>query len=106
MANVFQSAKDAYAEVGFSNEWQLHHQGGPAGYDPREFLATDEIDVPIGIGQVYAWNPSITGIKSEDTILVGEQENEIISAISGWPTIPVEIDGQVVERPRVLVVKD
>jgi Xaa-Pro aminopeptidase len=103
--DVFQVTKDAYAKVGFAGEWQLHHQGGPAGYDPREIIVTDAADVPIGIGQVYAWNPSITGSKSEDTILVGEQGNQIITTIPDWPTIPVEIDGQVIKRPAILVVE-
>jgi antitoxin VapB len=102
-ADIFQLAKEAYAEVGFAGEWQLHHQGGPAGYDPREFVATDAVDVPVGVGQAYAWNPSITGAKSEDTILIGEQSNEILSAIQDWPMIPVEVDGQIIERPAILI---
>jgi antitoxin VapB len=102
---VFRAAKDAYAKVGFADEWQLHHQGGPAGYDPREFLATDAVDVPVGLGQAYAWNPSITGCKSEDTVLVGENRNEILSIIESWPTIPVEVDGQIIERPAILVIE-
>jgi len=103
--DVFQIAKDAYAKVGFAGEWQLHHQGGPAGYDPREIIVTDAADVPVGIGQAYAWNPSITGTKSEDTILVGEQGNQVISEIPDWPTISIEINGQVFERPAILEIK-
>ncbi len=102
---VFQATKDAYSKVGFADEWQLHHQGGPAGYDPREFFATDTVDVPVGVGQAYAWNPSITGCKSEDTILVGENENEIMSVVEGWPTIPVDVAGQRIERPAILVIE-
>lgn len=105
IADVFQITKEAYAKVGFTDEWQLHHQGGPAGYDPREFLATGESDVPVGVGQAYAWNPSITGCKSEDTILVNESGNEILSVVGGWPTIPVEVDGKTVERPTILIVE-
>ena len=101
---VFQVAIAAYKEVGFADEWHLHHQGGPAGYDPREFVATDAVDVPVGEGQVFAWNPSITGCKSEDTILIGEDRNEILSSTEGWPTIPVDINSQVIERPAVLVI--
>ena len=104
VADIFQITKDAYKKVGYAGEWQLHHQGGPAGFDPREFVATATADVPVGVGQVYAWNPSITGCKSEDTILVGESSNEILSVVPGWPTVPVEIDGQIVERPAILVV--
>ena len=101
---VFQAAKAAYAETGFADEWHLHHQGGPAGYDPREFVATDAVGDPVGAGQVYAWNPSITGCKSEDTILVGEDSNEVLSAIPGWPAKLVEVNGIVIERPEILVI--
>lgn len=101
---VFQTAKAAYDEVGFPNQWHLHHQGGPSGYDPREFIATDAVEATIGLGQVYAWNPSIAGCKSEDTILVGEESNEILSAIQGWPVKTIEVNGQSVARPEILVI--
>jgi antitoxin VapB len=105
VADIFQITKDTYAKAGFADEWQLHHQGGPAGYDPREFIATEAVGEPIGVGQAYAWNPSITGCKSEDTILVGETGNEILTVIDGWPTIPVEVDCQTIERPAILVIE-
>ena len=104
VSDVFQVTKQAYAKVGYADEWQLHHQGGPAGFDPREFIATDAVAVPVSVGQAYAWNPSITGCKSEDTILVGENKNEVLSVVEGWPMIPVEIDGQVIPRPAIKVV--
>lgn len=104
VADVFQASVEIYKDVGYPGEYKLHHQGGPAGYDPREFLATPTADVPIGLGQAYAWNPSITGCKSEDTILVLEEGNENMSVIDGWPTIPVELNGQTIERPAILVI--
>ncbi|MDT8304742.1 MAG: hypothetical protein RRC07_02300 [Anaerolineae bacterium] len=39
------------------------------------------------MGQVFAWNPSIAGTKSEDTILAGESGNEILTAMDGWLTV-------------------
>jgi antitoxin VapB len=105
VSDIFQITKEAYAKVGFSDEWQLHHQGGPAGYDPREFVATSATNFPVGVGQAYAWNPSITGCKSEDTILVNEDGNEIMSVVDNWPTLPVEVDGQTIERPAILVIE-
>jgi antitoxin VapB len=103
-ANVFQAAVKAYQDAGYPDEFKHHHQGGPAGYNPREFLATPGADVPIRSGQAYAWNPSISGCKSEDTILVLENGNEIMTTIDGWPTIPVTIGEQTIERPAVLLI--
>jgi len=102
LGDVFRHGMSAYAEVGFADEWKLHHQGGPAGYEPREYVATPDSTDVVSLGQVYAWNPSITGTKSEDTILVGEVGNEVLTAIEGWPTLTVTVDGQVLARPAIL----
>jgi antitoxin VapB len=102
IGQVFQQGVGVYSQVGFSDEWKLHHQGGPAGYEPREFIARPTSQEMVSLGQSYAWNPSITGTKSEDTIQVGEEENEVITAIPGWPTIEVEIDGRTYSRPAIL----
>jgi Xaa-Pro aminopeptidase len=104
LGQVFQQAATTYSEVGYPEEWMLHHQGGPAGYEPREYLATPDSVEEVSAGQVYAWNPSITGVKSEDSIQVEEAGNEVITAIPDWPTIEVEVDGQSVFRPAILQV--
>jgi antitoxin VapB len=105
LGEIFQRALAVYAATGFAGEWQLHHQGGPAGYEPREFLATPNSTDVVAVGQAYAWNPSITGTKSEDTILVGESGHEVLTTISGWPTLTVTLaDGQTVVRPAILEV--
>ncbi len=102
LGDVFHSAQAAYAATGFPDEWKLHHQGGPAGYQPREFIATPDAVQPILAGQVFAWNPSITGTKSEDTILIGEQSNKILTEIAGWPVLTVQAGGQTIQRPAIL----
>lgn len=102
LGEIFQQAMRAYAETGFPDEWHLHHQGGPAGYEAREYIATPDSADVVSVGQAYAWNPSITGTKSEDTILVGEAGNEVLTAIENWPTLPVTVDGQEIARPAIL----
>jgi len=84
------------------NKWHLHHQGGPAGYEPREYVATPHSTDVVSAGQAYASNPSITGAKSEDTILVGEAGNEVLTATRDWPTLSVTVNGQTVARPAIL----
>ncbi|MFQ5811949.1 MAG: M24 family metallopeptidase, partial [Anaerolineae bacterium] len=102
LGEIFRDATTAYAEAGFPDEWHLHHQGGPAGYEPREYVATPGSTDVVSVGQVYAWNPSITGTKSEDTILVGEAGNEVPTAIENWPTLPVTVNDQTFARPAIL----
>ena len=102
LGDVFHAAQTAYASAGFPDEWQLHHQGGSAGYAPREITATPTSIQPILPGQAFAWNPSITGVKSEDTILIGEHTNEILTEMMDWPTIDVQIGSQIIKRPAIL----
>ena len=102
LGDIIETARNVYSQTGFADEWMDHHQGGPAGYEPREYLAVPGSDDLISIGQVYAWNPSIRGTKSEDTILVGDDENEIITEIPDWPMIPIEYDGKKLMRPAIL----
>jgi Xaa-Pro aminopeptidase len=102
MGEVFQQAQSAYVSSGFPDEWKLHHQGGLAGYAPREITATPTSGQPILAGQAYAWNPSIAGTKSEDTILVGERTNEILTEMKDWPTAEIQIGGKTIKRPAIL----
>ncbi len=102
LGDVFRKAQAVYASSGFPDEWHLHHQGGSAGYAPREFTGTPASTQRIVLGQAFAWNPSITGVKSEDTILVGRDSNEIITEIPGWPTLNIQVGEQVIKRPTIL----
>jgi Xaa-Pro aminopeptidase len=104
LGQIFDQAMVAYKETGFADEWQWHHQGGPAGYEPREYIATPGSTDLVVLGQAYAWNPSITGVKSEDTILVGGEEAEVMTAIDGWPMLSVMVSGKEYARPGVLEV--
>jgi antitoxin VapB len=104
LGEIFQRTVQTYADCGYPDEWKLHHQGGPAGYEPREYIAAPDSTDAVYTGQVYAWNPSITGAKSEDTILVGAENNEILTSMQDWPATTVEVDGQKIVRPAILVI--
>jgi antitoxin VapB len=102
LGDVLQAGINAYAAVGYPDEWNLHHQGGVAGYEGREVIAVPGMPDLVHANQAYAWNPSITGTKSEDTILVREDQNEVLTAIEGWPTLEVEAADATFERPAIL----
>lgn len=103
MGDVFGEAMDAYSETGYPGEWKLHHQGGPTGYRAREFKVYETTDAVIVENQAFAWNPSITGTKTEDTIVATSSGPIILSETDDWPKVEVEIGGRVIPRPDVLV---
>ena len=100
--DVFQKAVDAYEKNGFPGEWQNHHQGGPTGYQCRDFKATLEEKRTVLLNQALAWNPSIRGTKSEDTSIAFPDGAEIITASETWPKLRVEYKGKTWERPDIL----
>ena len=99
VGEVFRDLQAAYVAQGFAeDEWTLHHQGGPAGYNPREFLGEPTSTAPVVESQVYAWNPSAPGVKSEDTILTTADGPRVITADPAWPSR--EVGGLLRPLPR------
>lgn len=103
VGQVFRKAMEVYRSTGYEDQWKYHHQGGLTGYNSREYKASPDMDIVIGVNQAFAWNPSIIGTKSEDTILVHEGENEIITQTGEYPLIEVEYNGHKIVRPDILV---
>lgn len=96
----------AYAAEGYADEWTLHHQGGAAGYVERDWLGTPTNSEVVQPYQAFAWNPSITGTKSEDTFLLSESATpEILTSTGDWPTMNISLaGGTMLARPVILVV--
>ena len=102
LGDAFGDIVAAYAAHGFVDEWHKHHQGGVTGYENREIQARPDSTHLIAVGQAFAWNPSITGTKSEDTMLVTATGAQALSHTGEWPTIEIDIGGQRYLRPAIL----
>lgn len=102
-AEIFEQCKTWYAEAGYPNEWQLHHQGGAIGYDDREYVIYPGIKEVVREKQAFAWNPTITGAKVEDTFIAYKDHFEVVTKTDGWPMIKVEVNGKTYEQPGVLI---
>ncbi len=104
IADIFRAATDCYRLAGFDGEWLLHHQGGPTGYRTRYYTANENTTGAVAPNSAFAWNPSITGTKTEDTIIVGEDENIFITHTGNWTYIDVQMDGKIYKRPAILTI--
>ena len=91
LAEALQAGIDAYRANGFAeDEWRRHHQGGAAGYAGRDPRATPATLDPIRLHQAFAWNPSASLVKVEDTVLTTAQGVEVLSADPRWPSVVVD----------------
>jgi Xaa-Pro aminopeptidase len=84
----------AYDDAGYHGAWREHFQGGPIGFEQREFeLAPTQFDSPFWsverrAGTAVAWNPSLRGgAKIEETYLIGRESLELLTATPSWPLV-------------------
>ena len=91
IGDVARAGREAYGANGFPpEEWRRHHQGGPCGFTLRDALATPADDAVVAAGQAFAWNPSCSGWKVEDTVVArAGAAPEVVTADPAWPTVPV-----------------
>jgi len=103
-AALFKVAQEAYVAEGFAGEERFHHQGGPTGYGEREWVATPAgIEVVVN-NQAFAWNPSIRGAKSEDTVILRAGTIENLTATPELPQLTEAIvEGSTYAAAGVLV---
>jgi Xaa-Pro aminopeptidase len=92
----------AYQEKGFPEEWKFHHQGGSIGYTGRDYRVHFKTPDIIQENQAFTWNPSITGTKSEDTILATLKGPEMVTRPILYPTLSVSVAGISFTRPAIL----
>jgi Xaa-Pro dipeptidase len=101
--DVFRQGIEAYDKWGHPEDWRYLHQGGPTGYASREFLATLDSTGVVQCHQAFAWNPSVKGLKSEDTLLVTEKGPEFLTHTGRWKYLQIERNGKVYLRPDILI---
>lgn len=103
LSEVFDIGRKAYADAGYPGEEEKHFQGGTCGYYGREQELAPSVTYTVQEGEVFAHNPSITGVKVEDTVLTRGGEYEVLTEIADWPAREVTIDGLTLRRPEVMI---
>ena len=99
---IFQKGIDTYREKGCPEEWKLHHQGGAIGYTGRDYRTSFNTPDIVQENQAFTWNPSITGTKSEDTILATSRGIEMITRPIVYPVLSMTVQGVSFARPAIL----
>jgi Xaa-Pro dipeptidase len=99
---VLEKGIEAYEKAGYGEEWKLHHQGGSIGYTGRDYRTSFNTPDIVQEYQAFTWNPSITGTKSEDTIVATSKGPEMITKPIIYPTISMKAEGVAFVRPDIL----
>lgn len=102
---IFELSKKLYTEAGYPEMWKVHHQGGPQSYTNGFYLMNQDVHETVRLNQVYGYNPSITGTKTEDGFIVTEEGPIFATYPVTFPAIKETINGVEYVRPGILEVK-
>ena len=101
--DIVRQIHDAYRDSGYEKEFHFHHQGGATGYLTRDYCANEDYETIVLDHQAFSWNPTISGVKVEDTFIVMGNRQEILSLTETWPSIEVKINDTIIRRPDILI---
>ncbi|MGN6390459.1 MAG: M24 family metallopeptidase [Burkholderiaceae bacterium] len=87
LSEVYAALADAYRSHGYPEAIRQHHQGGITGYLAREVVATPHTMVKLDNGMAVAFNPSLPGVKLEDTLLLTPRGHENLTVDPAWPAV-------------------
>jgi Xaa-Pro aminopeptidase len=90
LAAVYHALDAAYRHVNRLEAIREHHQGGIAGYQAREIVASPSTATGIETGMAFAFNPSFAGMKVEDTFLLGANGLDNLTLDPGWPATTIQ----------------
>ncbi|MFB6107034.1 MAG: M24 family metallopeptidase [Halobacteriaceae archaeon] len=103
-ADLLPAIRAACEGVDHRDAWRTLPPGGATGFAPREWQVTPDEDAPVRTPLAYAYNPTVRGLRSEDTYLVGDDAVELLTATGDWPTARVDGYDYDVALPRHEVV--
>lgn len=89
LSSVYHALEAAYRHADRDGTIREHHQGGITGYRAREIVASPSTATQLEEGMAFAFNPSFTGVKLEDTFLLGPEGLENLTFDPGWPALDV-----------------
>ena len=103
LCDALLKGKAKYEELGYADEFNKHHQGGPIGYAGRDYRVDFGVTDTVKDHQGFCWNPSITGTKSEDTYVVEKGKRTAVTGPVLFEKVRIEAGGFTFERPATLI---
>lgn len=103
LSEVFEAGRSAYRDTGYAGEEHRHFQGGTCGYRLREHDLEADSEYVLKAGEIFANNPSISGVCIEDTILIEPRGYRVLTLSQNWPSRTMEQDGTTLARPEILI---
>ncbi|MGQ0633854.1 MAG: M24 family metallopeptidase [Planctomycetaceae bacterium] len=103
LVDVWQKVRRIYEKIGIPNEWQFDDQAHVIGYETNEATLVSSGEFVLRPRTAVHWHPSVGGVQTGDTILVGEARAELLTRPAEWPLLHTTVKGEPVLLPDLLV---
>jgi hypothetical protein len=106
LSAIWPRVQRIYEKFGMPSEWQLSDQADVLGYRFPEHQLTPSSEFLLNAPVPMYWHPSVAAAMPGDTILVTEKGMEPLTLSSAWPELIVQVRGNPVRCPGILVIPD
>ncbi len=93
-----------YEKTNVEAEWRLADQAEIVEYEFGAIPLMPNSEFRLTAGTPVFWHPSVGPVLMGDTVMVGGNGIEVLTASSEWPVVPVLVKGTRVGVPAILVV--
>ncbi len=100
---LFDAMMGLFEEMGYPADRTRHFHGGPVHYGGSDSARMQDPDAVVQANSSYTYYLTITGVKSEDLILVDDERTWLASVDGQWPMRSVKVDGQTYGIPDLLI---
>jgi Xaa-Pro dipeptidase len=99
---ILQGAIEDYAEVKRPEAWKTQPQGGATGYSLYEWQARPGSAIPLHSNEAFAWSPAVGRVRIGETLLLLEDNIEILTATDYWPMLESTALGKIYRTSAIL----
>lgn len=103
IASSWQRVQRIYEKFGHGEEWHLADQGCVLGYEISETPIVPKNGYRLAPGMPVLWHPSIGSAFTMDTILVKDEGFELLTPMTNWPHIEIDVKHTAIQRPDMLL---
>lgn len=99
---IWNRVERIYEKYGYPDEWQNSDQAEIIAYFVNEVPIVPNSEYRAAPRMAVHWHPSIGPAVCGDTILIGEEDFELLTPTEGWPRLSIEVKGRRILRPDIL----
>jgi antitoxin VapB len=101
--DLLQTIFRMYREFGHEGEMYNHFHGGPTNYRGSFPAPMQDPAATVQVNSSFAYYLTLTGVKSEDLLLVKDHGTSIASLDPDWPTLSIRSGEETISIPDILV---